>query len=123
MSIGQGSISYTNAPAAAQGSLPGVSVPFVSFAVDDGQVGSPTNGQTAWIVSTFQGQSIFNKQLLVIREGIELLYKTPVAVNMIRRYNFTGFGGWSFQPASGLFFFSGDRYQVFITGINNTIEV
>jgi hypothetical protein len=95
----------------------------VSFTVGDGQAGGPIVGSTTWHVASFQGQSLVNKQLLVIREGIELRYDTPVAVKDIRRFNSGGLGGWTFEPASGLTFFAGETYNVYITGINNTIQV
>lgn len=112
-------ITYTGVASSA--GLPGVTDPFVDFTVGDGQPGSPNNGDTFWTVASFQGQSIFNKRLLVIREGIALNWNTPVAANgEIRRYNSGGLGGWTFQ--GGLFFFAGDRFQVYIIGVNTKIE-
>lgn len=123
MSIGQGSISYASAPPVGQGTLPGVTVPLVSFTVGDGQAGGPVVGSTSWTVANFQGQSLFNKQLLVEREGIAPRYDTPVAVKDIRRFNSGGLGGFTFEPASGLSFIAGETYNIFIVGVNNTIQV
>lgn len=114
-------ITYTGVTDAG-GALPGVTVPLITFAVDDGQPGSPVNNQTALIAASLQGQSLVNKQLLPIREGIALLYNSAIAINQIRRYNSGGQGGFSFEVSSGLSFQTGERYQLYIMGINNTIE-
>lgn len=114
-------MNYAGPIANATAVLPGVTIPFVGFAVDDGQVGSPVNGQSSLIVSTLQGQSLVDKELLVLREGIQLLWNTAVSVNNIRRYNTGLMGGWTFE--GGLVFLSGERYQIFIIGVNTTIEV
>jgi hypothetical protein len=124
MSVGLGNITFT-APSSASssggGGIPGVTVPFVAFAVGDGQAGSPVNGQTSLKLATIQGQSLVNVELLVIREGIQLLWDSPVAVNDIRRYNSGGLGGWTFE--GGFSFQTGERYQLFWIGINSTIQV
>lgn len=105
------------------GNPPGVTVPFVDFTIGDGQAGTPLGGATFWRVPTFQGQPIFNMQLLVIREGIPINWNTPVATNGdIRRYNSGGLGGFSWQVAGGQFF-AGERYQIYIIGQNTTIQV
>jgi hypothetical protein len=70
-----------------------------------------------------QGQSLVNKRLLVIREGIELKYSTPVTVQDIRRFNSGGLGGFVFEPASGLSFQTGEHYDIYIIGIDNNIQV
>jgi hypothetical protein len=118
---GQASITY-NGPAAASsgGNPPGVTNPFMGFAVGDGQDGSPSDGQTTLQVATLVGQPIADTELLVIREGIQLLWNTAVAVNNIRRFNSGGLAGWTFE--GGLSFQAGERYQVFIIGINTTVE-
>jgi hypothetical protein len=120
---GQGNITYNGPTAAASGGSnpPGVTDPFIGFAVDDGQAGSPVNGQTFLRLASLQGQSLVDKQLLVIREAIQLIWNTPVAINNIRRYNSGGLGGWTFE--GGLFFISGERYQLFIIGTNTTIQL
>lgn len=105
------------------GGLPGVTDPFVSFDIGDGQPGTPANGATSLKVSTLQGQSLVNKRLLVIREGIELKYSTPVTVQDIRRFNSGGLGGFVFEPASGLSFQTGEHYDIYIIGIDNNIQV
>lgn len=102
------------------GSLPGVTVPLVSFVVGDGQVGTPAAGSSSLEVASMQGQSLFNKQLLVVREGIELLYSTAVQVRNIRRYNSGGLGGFVFEQ--GLTFAQGEGYDIYIIGINNTVQ-
>ena len=76
--------------------LPGVTVPLITFAIGDGQAGTPANGATSLEVATLQGQSLFNKQLLVIREGIELVWSSAVQANIIRRFNSGGLGGFVF---------------------------
>lgn len=95
----------------------------ISFSVDDGQAGSPVNGDTSLQQASMQGISIFNKLLLVIREGIELKYSSPVEVMDIRRFNSAGNGGFVFEPPSGLSFQSGERYNIFIIGTNTTVDV
>lgn len=122
--FGQGSISFSEPPGSSSsggGGIPGVTVPFVAFAVGDGQAGSPINGQTSLKLASIQGQSLVNVQLLVIREGIQLLWDSPVAVNDIRRYNSGGLGGWTFE--GGISFQTNERYQVFWIGINTNIQV
>lgn len=118
-----GNIVYGGSSGAATGggNLPGVTVPLVAFTVGDAQAGTPVNGQTSLKVASLQGQSLFNKQLQVVREGIDLNWNTPGVVNDIRRYNSGGLGGWTFE--GGLFFATGERYQIYIVGINNTIQV
>lgn len=126
MSQGQGSVSYSQPAGAGSGgggNLPGVTVPLVSFTIGDGQAGTPANGSTSLQVVTLQGQNLVNKQLLVIREGIELKYSSPGSVQNIKRYNFGGDGGFNFEPTSGLSFFTGEHYDIYITGINNTTQV
>lgn len=120
---GFANIAYNGPPSSSSSggsNPPGVTVPFIGFAVDDGQAGSPTNGQTFLRLASLQGQSLVDVQLLVIREGIQLLWDTPVAVNDIRRYNSGGLGGWTFE--GGLTFNTGERYQIFIIGTNTTVE-
>jgi hypothetical protein len=123
---GLGNVVYSEPPGSGGGGagpLPGVTVPLITFAVGDGQLGTPIDGQASLAVATLQGQSIFNKELLVIREGIALLYDSAIAANEIRRFNSGGLGGWTFEVSSGLLFFLGERYQVYIIGVNNTIQV
>lgn len=118
---GQGNIAYDTPATDSGGSNPpGVTIPFIGFAVDDGQAGSPVNGQTALTLATLQGQSLVDKELLVIREGIQLLWNTAVDTNNIRRYNSGGLGGWTFE--GGFIFLSGERYQIFIIGTNTTAQ-
>lgn len=104
------------------GNPPGVTDPLVDFTIGDGQSGTPLAGDTFWRLSTFQGQPIYNMQLLVIREGIPLNWNTPVTANgEIRRYNNGGLGGFTWQGGGS--FFAGERYQVYIIGQNLTIQV
>jgi hypothetical protein len=119
---GQANISY-NGPSTASsgGSSPTFANYFMGFAVGDGQDGSPVDGQTSLKVATLVGQPITNTELLVIREGIQLLWNTAIAVNNIRRFNSGGLAGWTFE--GGLSFQAGERYQVFIIGINTTVQV
>jgi hypothetical protein len=105
------------------GNLPGVTVPLIDFTVGDGQVDTPANGSTVFEGVTKQGQNIVNKQLLVIRNGIELPYSTAVTANVIKRFNSGGVGGFYFDPASGISFQTGDQYDIYILGINNTIQI
>lgn len=103
------------------GGLPGVTDPFVDFTIGDGQAGTPANGTTTFHVATFAGQNLVNKRLLVLREGIALNYNTPVANNgEIARFNNGALGGFDWQ--GGGFFATGERYQIYIIGIDNTIE-
>ncbi len=126
MSQGQGSVTYSQPAGSGSGgggNLPGVTVPLVSFTIGDGQAGTPANGTTSLQVVTLQGQNLVNKQLLVIREGIELKYTSPGSIQDIKRWNSGGTGGFNFEGASGLTFFTGEHYDIYITGINNTIQV
>jgi len=103
------------------GNLPGVTIPFVDFTIGDGQAGTPANGTTVFSVASFSGQSLFNKQLLVAREGILLNWNTLVQANgEIRRYNSGGLGGFTWE--GGGFFSTGERYQIYIIGVNATIQ-
>jgi len=123
MSIGQGNITYTGASAGSgSGPLPGVTVPLIKFRIGDGQAGTPIAGSTSLRASTIQGQNIVNKQLLVSREGILLQYSSPGTTMQITRYNSLTQGGFDFEPSSGLTFVDGEDYNIYITGINNTIE-
>lgn len=123
MSDGQGSITYGSLPAASGGGgLPGVTVPLISFTVGDGQAGTPANNATTFEAVTVQGQNIVNKQLLVSRGGILLPWSTGVTANAIKRFNSGGVGGFYFDAASGLSFQTGEQYDIYITGVNNTIQ-
>lgn len=105
------------------GSLPpGVTDPWAGFTIGDGQIGTPAPGATVFAVASFDGQSMVNKRLLVLREGIPLNYNTPVNANgEIRRYNSGGLGGFTLQ--GGLVFgLPGERWQIYIINVNNTIE-
>jgi len=96
-------------------------IPFVDFTIGDGQTGTPLAGATFWTVATFQGQPIYNIQLLVIREGIPLNWNTPVTANGdIRRYNLLGLGGFTWQFGGS--FFALERYQIYLIGQNITQE-
>jgi len=95
----------------------------ITFAVGDGQVGTPVDGQTSLTLASMQGQSLVNVQLLVIREGIALNWNSAVQTNDIRRYNHAGLGGFSFEAATGLKFFNGERYMIYILSINTTDQV
>jgi hypothetical protein len=118
-------MNYTG-PTVSGGGLPGVTVPVLTFYVGGPGTDTPVDGQTQFRFSTFQGQSLVNKQLLVLREGIELVYAdgpTPAAAHQISRYNDGTLGGFDFNTAVGPGQFSaGDRYDIFIVGVNNTIE-
>jgi hypothetical protein len=124
MSMGQGSITYTVPPGQGNGggTLPGVTVPLLTFAVGDGQPGSPVNGDTTFYRTTIQGQNIYNKELLVVRTAIPLQYSTATVTLDIKRYNTGGQGGFTFEPSSGLSFYTGETYNIYIMGINNTIQ-
>jgi hypothetical protein len=124
MSYAQGSITYNTPSSSGGGSLPGVTVPLISFTVGDGQAGTPVDGSTALVVATLQGQSLVDKQLLVVREGIELKYSSMGSVQNIKRYNSGGLGGFYFDPAAAfpLAFYNGEHFDVFITGINSTVQ-
>jgi hypothetical protein len=106
------------------GALPGVTAPLASFAVGDGGQGVPVNGQTQLRVTLLKGQNIVNKQLLVIREGVELVYAdAPGFPHQISRYNDGVLGGFDFNILTGPGqFVQDDRYDIYIIGVNNTIE-
>lgn len=95
----------------------------ITFSVGDGQVGSPVDGQTALTLASMQGQSLINVQLLVIREGIALNWNSAVQTKDIRRYNSGGLGGFTFEAATGLKFFFGEYYMIFVQSINTTVQV
>lgn len=116
-------ITYTGVSSVSPGAGPAGTNTVITFAVGDGQAGSPVDMQTALIASVLQGQSLVNVQLLVVREGIGLNWNSAVQTNDIRRYNHSGQGGFSFEPASGLKFFSGERYMLFIISKNTTDQV
>lgn len=120
---GQANISY-NGPSSSASSgpnPPGVSIPFIGFAVGDGQPGSPVDGDTSLIAATLQGQSLIDVQILAIREGIQVLYNTAVATNNIRRYNDGLAGGFVLEDL--VQFHQDERWQLFIVGTNTTIEI
>lgn len=94
----------------------------LSFVAGDGQAGSPAVGAAFLETPALQGETIFNKQLLVVREGIPLLWNQPTGVlGQIRRYNHAGNGGWVFE--GGLVFNAAERYDVYIVSINTTDNV
>ena len=114
-------MNYTGPSAISGGILPGVTVPFVGFTVGDVQADTPPAGQGFLTVGSLQGQSFVDKELLVLRGGIQLLWDTSGTVNNLRRYNLGGLGGWTFE--GGLVFNNGEQYQIFIIGINTTVQV
>jgi hypothetical protein len=97
---------------------PGMVVP-ITFTIGDGQAGTPANGTTALSAPAIQGQSIVNKTLLVVREGIVLMYSDATTARQIIRINTVGGdGGFSFDPASGLTFQTGESYEILTIGTN-----
>lgn len=100
---------------------PGMVTPII-FTIGDGQAGTPLNGTTSLHESIIQGQSIVNKTLLVLREGIQLQYSSTTTPLQIIRFNDGVDGGFDFDPASGLTFVTGESYNIFVIGINTTIE-
>ena len=119
--VGIGNINYQEPVSdSSSGNLPGVTIPMVSFAVGDGQDGVPVDGATFIKATTLCGQNIVDKQLGVCREGIWFLWNSAVQVMQMRRFNSGGLGGWTFE--AGQLFVGGERYNVFILGINNTVE-
>jgi hypothetical protein len=121
---GIGNINYQE-PVFTAGGTPGPAGlnTVITFTVGDGQAGSPVDGQTSLILASIQGQSLVNVQLLVIREGIALNWNSAVQIKDIRRYNHGGLGGWTFEAASGLKFFNGEFFMLFILSVNNTDQV
>jgi hypothetical protein len=122
---GVGNINYQDDNSTASTPTPGPTGinKVITFAVGDGQAGSPVDGDTTLHLATLQGQSIYNVQLLVIREGIALNWNSAVQINDIRRYNSGGLGGFTFTTEGGLAFYDGERYMIFIMSINTTTEV
>lgn len=125
MSSGIGNINYQGPRGA--GSInpvgPGGTNTVITFAVGDGQAGSPVNGDMTLIADSLQGQSLVNVQLLVIREGIGLNWNSAVQTNDIRRYNHAGMGGFTFEASTGLKFFQDERYMIFVLSINKADQV
>lgn len=93
----------------------------ITFAVGDGQAGSPADGDASLIAAMLQGQSLVNVQLLVIREGIGVNWNSAVQVNDIRRYNHLGQGGFTWE--NGVTFQAGERFMIYILSLNFTDEV
>lgn len=100
---------------------PGMTAPII-FTIGDGGPDTPAAGTTSLHAATLGGQSIANKTLVVFRNGFLLNYSTATDVNQIVRFNDGTDGGFDFTPASGLFFDTGEVYNIFILGINTTIE-
>lgn len=100
---------------------PGIVKPII-FTIGDGQAGTPLNGTTSLHAPSVQGQSIVDKTLLVIREGIPLDYSSTTVPAQIIRFNDGTDGGFDFDPASGLSFVTGESYNIFVIGANTTIE-
>lgn len=95
----------------------------ISFTIGDGQAGTPADGDTSLITAAIQGQSLFNMNLAVEREGIFLQYSSGVtALQIIRKNVMGGTGGFEFDPASGLSFVTGESYNIFVVGQNTTLE-
>lgn len=101
---------------------PAVSIPII-FTIGDGQAGTPIAGTNSIFAPSLQGQSLANKQLLVLRNGIQLEYTNGVThLDIIRHNNGTN-AGFTFDAAgSNLTFQTGENYQIFIIGINTTNE-
>lgn len=111
----------TNLQILAATNPPGMVTP-IAFTIGDGQAGTPANLSTTLHTPILQGQSIVNKTLLVLRNGIQLQYSNGVTALQIIRFNDGTDGGFDFDPASGLFFSTGESYQIFVIGTNTTIE-
>lgn len=94
---------------------PGIVAPLI-FTIGDGKAGTPANGATALHLPT-----LVNKELLVLRNGIQLQYFDGVTHLQIIRFNDGVNGGFDFDVTSGLFFATGDSYQIFPIGANTTI--
>lgn len=95
---------------------PGMVIP-VLFTIGDGKSGTPTAGDTS-----YRNPLLVNKQLLVMRNGIQLQYSDGVTPLQIVRFNDGTDGGWDFDALSGLSFKDLDDYQIFPIGLNTTIE-
>lgn len=95
---------------------PGIVQPII-FTVGDGQSGTPATGDTS-----YRNATVPNKELLVIRNGIQLQYSNGITALQIIRFNDGTDGGFDFDPASGLSFQNGDSFQIFPIGANTTIE-
>lgn len=94
---------------------PGMVVPII-FTVGDGQIGTPAVGATSLHLPT-----LVDKELLVLRNGIQLQYSDGITPLQIIRFNNSPNGGFDFDPASGLSFQAGESYQIFPIGLNTTI--
>lgn len=99
---------------------PGMTTP-IAFTIGDGLAGTPLDGTTSLHSPIIQGQSIVNKTLLVLRNGIQLQYSNGTTPLQIIRFNDGTDGGFDFDPASGLTFATGESYQIFVIGSNTTI--
>lgn len=103
-----------------QGGLPVTKI--ITFTIGDGQADTPAAGGSSLVAAAIQAQSITDKNLLVIRNGIELKYSSAVTHNDIIRVNNTGVsGGFEFDAAgSNLKFQNGDVYDIYVVGVNTT---
>lgn len=99
---------------------PGMAAPIV-FTIGDGQSFTPAAGTTSFHQSVVNGVNLGDKLLLVQRNGITVDYSTPATANQIIRFNDHTIGGFDFDPASGLTFQNGERYSLWLAGIDTTI--
>lgn len=90
----------------------------ISFRVGDGLAGSPVDGDTELHLAAIQGQTIFNRQLLVVREGQGLEWSSSIEAFDIARFNTGGVGGFTFEGAN--IFEDGQRFNIYVIGINTT---
>lgn len=88
----------------------------ISFKIGDGNPGTPVAGTTSLHAAALQGQTIVNMQLLVIRNGIALMWG-----QQINRFNDGTDGGFDFTVSSGLFFDTGDTYDIYAVSQNTAI--
>lgn len=94
---------------------PGMVTP-VFFTIGDGQAGTPAAG-----TSTLHIPALADKEVLVLRNGIQLQYSDGITVLQIKRFNDHTNGGFTFEAASGLTFQAGENYQLFPIGLNTTL--
>lgn len=94
-----------------------------SFDIGDGQAGTPVAGTNVLNLANIQGQNLFDVNLLVIREGIELPYSSAVTIKTIRRLNIPATsGGFTFEPGMGQFN-PGEHFDLYVVGANNSAAV
>ncbi len=95
--------------------IPPGMVPATLFTIGDGGPVTPVAGTTSFRLASFA-----DKEVLVLRNGVQMQYFDGTTHLQIIRFNDHVNGGFDLDPASGLTFQNGDNYQLFPIGLNTT---